>query len=69
MRMLSRLLMLSLFLILSVSDALAYFPPADSVSIEGRWDVTVTIDGKPSPSWLRVIHSGNHTLVGEWVSL
>ena len=31
--------------------------------------MTVTIDGKPSPSWLRVIHSGNHTLVGEWVSV
>jgi hypothetical protein len=69
MRMLSRLLVLTVFLALSVSDALAHFPPADSVSIEGRWDVTVTIDGKPSPSWLRVIHSGNHTLVGEWVSV
>ena len=65
MRMLSRLLVLTVFLALFDFDALAHFPPADSVSIEGRWDVTVTIDGKPSPSWLRVIHSGNHTLVGE----
>lgn len=41
----------------------------DSVSIEGRWDITVDMDGKPAPSWLMVRHSGFHTLVGEWVSV
>lgn len=36
-------------------------------SIEGRWDITVDIDGKKSPSWLEVRHSGLHTLVGQFV--
>lgn len=40
--------------------------PADS-SIEGRWDLVVTIAGKEYPSWLEVRHSGFHTLVGEFV--
>lgn len=40
----------------------------DSVSLEGRWDITVNINGKPAPSWLEVRHSGVHTLVGDWVS-
>lgn len=37
--------------------------------IEGRWDITVDVDGKPAPSWLEVIHSGNKTLVGRFVSV
>ena len=40
---------------------------ADSISIEGRWDITVDMDGKPVPSWLEVHHSGFHTLVGRFV--
>ncbi|MBS1576782.1 MAG: DUF1080 domain-containing protein [Bacteroidetes bacterium] len=39
----------------------------DSISIEGRWDITVDEDGKPVPSWLEVHHSGLHTLVGRFV--
>jgi len=39
----------------------------DSVSIEGRWDITVDMSGKPIPSWLEVRHSGIHTLVGRFV--
>lgn len=35
--------------------------------IEGRWDITVDIDGKKAPSWLEVRHSGLHTLVGQFV--
>ncbi len=35
--------------------------------IEGRWDITVDIDGKKSPSWLEVRHSGLHTLTGQFV--
>ena len=35
--------------------------------LEGRWDLTVDIDGKKSPSWLEVRHSGLHTLVGQFV--
>ncbi len=41
----------------------------DSVSIEGRWDITLDMNGKPSPSWLEVRHSGFHTLVGDWVGV
>lgn len=39
----------------------------DSFSIEGRWDMTITMSGKESPSWLEVRHSGLHTLVGRFV--
>ncbi|WP_373515277.1 DUF1080 domain-containing protein [Persicitalea sp.] len=37
--------------------------------LEGRWDLTVDMAGKLSPSWLEVTHSGNHTLVGRFVSV
>jgi len=36
--------------------------------LEGRWDITVDVAGKPSPSWLEVRHSGTHTLIGQFVS-
>lgn len=42
---------------------------ADSVSIEGRWDITLDMNGKQAPSWLEVRHSGFHTLVGNWVGV
>lgn len=35
--------------------------------LEGRWDITVDAAGKPMPSWLEVRHSGNHTLIGQFV--
>jgi hypothetical protein len=37
--------------------------------LEGRWDITVSQDGKELPSWLEVRHSGNHTLMGRFVSV
>ncbi|MCF2497050.1 3-keto-disaccharide hydrolase [Dyadobacter chenhuakuii] len=37
--------------------------------IEGRWDITVDMDGKKAPSWLEVRHSGNHTLIGQFTSV
>lgn len=37
--------------------------------LEGRWDITVDMAGKPSPSWLEVTHSGTKTLVGRFVSV
>ncbi|MCF2488770.1 DUF1080 domain-containing protein [Dyadobacter sp. CY347] len=37
--------------------------------IEGRWDITVDMDGKMAPSWLEVRHSGNHTLIGQFTSV
>ena len=38
-------------------------------SIEGRWDITVDVDGKKYPSWLEVIHSGTKRLVGRYVGI
>jgi hypothetical protein len=35
--------------------------------LEGRWDMTLVMDGKELPSWLEVEHSGLHTLVGRFV--
>jgi hypothetical protein len=40
---------------------------ADPIPIVGRWDITVHTPGKGMPSWLEVIHSGGHTLVGRFV--
>ncbi|NIJ52769.1 3-keto-disaccharide hydrolase [Dyadobacter arcticus] len=37
-----------------------------ATTLEGRWDVTVDVDGKPLPSWLEVRHSGTNTLVGQF---
>ena len=34
--------------------------------LEGRWDITVDMGGKPAPSWLEVRHSGTKTLVGQF---
>ena len=36
-------------------------------AIEGRWDITIDMNGKPAPGWLEVRHSGLHTLVGDVV--
>jgi len=38
-----------------------------AAGIEGRWDITMYGNGKSSPSWLEVRHSGLHTLVGQFV--
>lgn len=35
--------------------------------IEGRWDMTVNMDGKQNPSWFEVVHSGHKRLVGHFV--
>lgn len=35
--------------------------------LEGRWDITIDIDGKPAPAWLEVRLSGHKTLVGQFV--
>jgi hypothetical protein len=37
--------------------------------IEGRWDITIHAAEKDLPSWLEVTHSGNHTLVGQFVGV
>lgn len=38
-------------------------------AIEGRWDLTITKDGREFPSWLEVTHSGNHSIVGHFVGI
>lgn len=55
------------FLILHVSRAQTPDTKATEASIEGRWDIVLTADGKEWPSWLEVSHSGNSTLVGQFV--
>jgi Domain of Unknown Function (DUF1080) len=40
---------------------------SDPPGIVGRWDITVHQEGREVPSWLEVIHSGGHTLVGRFV--
>lgn len=39
----------------------------DTISVEGRWNITIYDSGKTMPSWLEVVHSGLHTLVGQFV--
>ncbi len=61
-------LMPAIFLLIMTSSVKAHpFIAADASPIEGRWDITIDIDGKKSPSWLEVRHSGLHTLVGQFV--
>ena len=42
--------------------------PVESV-IEGRWDMTIDMNGKMLPSWLEVHHSGIKWLVGQYVGV
>lgn len=62
-------ILLSLALLISIGHASASAPTADSISIEGRWDITIDMNGKPQPSWLEVRHSGHRTLVGSFVGI
>jgi len=45
----------------------AIYSKRDPASIEGRWDITINLDGRKAPSWLEVHRSGIRTLVGEFV--
>ena len=65
--------MLMLVLLLPVMTAAkayhgSYKKPAAS-PIEGRWDITIDVDGTKLPSWLEVRHSGLHMLVGQFVGI
>jgi len=59
------LLCLSVF----TSSSFAELKAADTLLLEGRWDLTLMVDGKESPSWLEVQHSGFHTWVGHYVAI
>ena len=59
-------------LLCTIFGAKAYYCPfekPDPSPIEGRWDITIDVDGKKSPSWLEVRHSGLHMLVGQFVGI
>jgi len=58
------IVLLCLSLLAAPPAALAAFAPAP---IEGRWDITMQLDGKELPAWLEVRHSGFETLVGQFV--
>jgi Domain of Unknown Function (DUF1080) len=63
-------LCLSLLFLCNIAIARVIHSPvgkSDSVLILGRWDITIDVDGKMSPSWLEVHHSGLHMLVGQFV--
>lgn len=69
-RMLRCLFMLTIGVLVFTSATKADFYRRDtaySSSLEGRWDLTIMMDGKETPSWLEVRHSGIQTLVGDFV--
>ncbi len=41
----------------------------DSAIVQGKWDMTIDVDGKMSPSWFEIHHSGLRTLVGQFVGM
>lgn len=57
------------FLVIFFPARSADVSPTTAESIEGRWDITVMVDGKAAPSWLEVMHSGNNHLVGQYVGI
>lgn len=61
--------LISAGLIMSLAPAKANIirSVADSATIEGRWDMTLYMSGKEYPSWLEVVPSGFHMLVGRYV--
>ena len=57
---------LILLLCLALLTALPARPFAPA-PIEGRWDITMQLNGQALPAWLEVRHSGFETLVGQFV--
>jgi hypothetical protein len=64
----SRQIILPMLCILLTLFALRIVAKPIASTLEGRWDITVDVAGKPSPSWLEVRHSGTRTLVGQFTS-
>jgi hypothetical protein len=56
-----------ILMLLSLFCALHSF--AQTASVEGRWDITITINDKPYPAWLEVARSGSKRLVGSFVGI
>lgn len=63
------LTILSLFISFSAKaqDPHAHTAIPAQTALQGRWDLTIDMDGKEAPSWLEVRHSGLSTLVGDFV--
>ncbi|MCW5516590.1 DUF1080 domain-containing protein [Muriicola sp. Z0-33] len=53
------------FMILSLSPAIIF--GQDENPLEGRWNLSISQEGKELPSWLEIRHSGTNTLVGRFV--
>ncbi len=66
-----RRILLPAFLLIMTASYLHAMDARDDVAgkatLEGRWDLTVTMNGKELPSWLEVRHSGVSTLIGDFV--
>lgn len=60
--------LLWLCLLATAKPAHLIVPFADT-TLEGRWDLTLSVNGKEQPSWMEVRHSGHHTLVGQFVGV
>lgn len=60
-----------LFAIAIITPTLSFAQHGNSneTKLEGRWDLALNMDGKESPSWLEVKHSGHKTLVGYFVGV
>lgn len=59
---------IALFLLISCFFCSARLYAQLSVpEIEGRWDMTINMDGNQRPSWFEVVHSGHKRLVGHFV--
>lgn len=53
------------FLILFLASATTF--SQETNPLEGRWNLSISQEGKDIPSWLEIRHSGNTTLVGRFV--
>ncbi|MEO5562588.1 MAG: DUF1080 domain-containing protein [Chitinophagaceae bacterium] len=63
------ILIYSLLLITTVNAGEWSLKTINESSIEGRWDISIDINGKKYPSWLEVVPSGSKWLVGSYVGI
>lgn len=66
------LLTLLFFIIMNINSTNASrlpVPQSDTLAIQGKWDISVNVNGKMFPSWLEVRHSGLEMLVGRFVGI
>lgn len=67
MKISSAFFVLSMFTAVMIDTSAQENPAAKK--LEGRWDLTIDMNGTKSPSWLEVSHSGFRTLVGRFVGV